>query len=168
MKWARPLVSFMFLLIENCGCRRNAPKLDSTLQRVATLKQLDDLYYQYVTGDRNTAARALSNGISLLESSSCFANSDRAQLLNLEYSRLAVMEHKLGEKGADDAHLFCAQYWQLKTDEMDNEPLQTEMEKIKRLNIEDAVALVEAMDKKLHGGKLANYNQEPTRQPSHR
>ena len=151
--------SLVLILVANCGCKRNDAELDVLMQRVTTLRKLDDLYYQYVNGDRNTARQCLLNAVDLLEKASCFENRVRAQLLSLEYSRLAVMEHKLGEKGADDAYLLCAQYWQLKSFELSNEPLQAAIEKVKRLNIEEVTSLVERMDRKLHGGKLADYNQ---------
>jgi transcriptional accessory protein Tex/SPT6 len=108
----------------NSGCRRSDAQFKELNQRVNTLSKLDDIYNQYVAGNRTEAKKCLLSGVELLENSSCFEENARAQLLSLEYSRLAVMEHKLGDNNAQDAYLLCAQYWQLKPLNYRKNPLQ--------------------------------------------
>jgi hypothetical protein len=151
------VVGSILILTASCGYKRNDTEVDILRNRVVALKKLDDLYQRYVNGDRNTAVQCLLSSIDLLEGAVCFNNRDRTQLLSLEYARLAVMEHKLGEKGADDAYLLCAQYWQLKTFELSNVSPQVAIENVKHCNIEEQTSLVEKMDIGIHG-RLADYN----------
>ena len=152
-------LSLVLVVALNCGCQHNDTESVVLKQKETVLKQLDELYSQYINGGQNTARQRLLSSISILENATCLDNGDRAQLLSLEYSRLAVMDHKVGEKVAEDAYVLCAQYWQLKTSELSGEPLKASMEKVKRLDIEEQTALVEKMDKRFRGGKLAEYNQ---------
>ena len=126
------------------------------------MSELDTLYYQYVNGDAGKARDSLLTGVTILEKASCFEESTHAGLLSLEYSRLAVLENKAGDKLAAEAYLLSAQYWQLKDHELSNSSAGAAMAKVKALDMQEATRFVEKMDRGLHAGELANYNKRRT------
>lgn len=129
---------------------------------MAVMKQIDALYFNYANDEPTAAEKSLLKSIDILEKSSCFDNSEREGLICLEYSRLAVMAHKLGKKDEEEAYLLSAKYYQLKCLESANIALHEAIKVVNQMNVDHQTLLIEKMDKNLHNGKLATYNQSIT------
>jgi hypothetical protein len=138
------------------GCKPS--QLAIVKQEALISSQLDTLYYQYVNGDTDTARNSLLTGVGILEKSSCFDASSRASLLTLEYARLAVLESKSGNELEAAAFLLNS----LKRLELNGVSTKVAMAQVNAFNMQEAIRLIEKMDKGLHVGELANYNKTRT------
>jgi hypothetical protein len=152
------VTSFIVLVLAVWEVNHNVSAISNLQDSVHTMKQLDDLYYGYVNEDVESARQYMLRSVSVIEKSSCFDESNRAGLLNLEYSRLAVLEYKVGTKGASEAFILCSQYWELRSLELSGMSPEAAMQKIHEANMQGRIDAVEKMDRRLHGGRLANYN----------
>src|SRR5580765_5638620 len=77
-------LSLVLVVALNCGCQHNDTESVVLKQKETVLKQLDELYSQYINEGQNTARQRLLSSISILENATCLDNGDRAQLLSLE------------------------------------------------------------------------------------
>jgi hypothetical protein len=155
-----PVFAVVLAALLSCGCHRRSDDGGIGAERRRVLAEVDGLYDEYVTGDRNRAKQALFDAIEIIEKSSCFEEAARASLLWLQYARLTVLESRVGDKVLADACLLKCRYWQLRSLELSYEPTTLAFEKVKTSGIDYYIEMVEKWDRGLHDGKTADYNRQ--------
>lgn len=141
-----------------CICSRDREQRENARERNLAIARIDQFYYSYVNGDPAKARESLNQAINFIKATTCFSKDGQATFLWLEYARLATLEYKLDNMAMSGADLLESQYWHLVGAEASDTPPESEDHFIKTFDIKKCVALVESMDRHLHDGRLAQYN----------
>ena len=146
---------FVVALAVSGGCVGHHCNSESSFEeKQQFLKKVDGLYSIYVNGSPEEARRSLLQAVNMLEQSRALEDEYRAGILRLEYCRWAVLENKMGGYSRCNEYLAQANYW----DRRNSELIGKSPDLAETWNIAKCTELVEKMDRRLHNGKIANYN----------
>jgi hypothetical protein len=151
------LAIFAAALFVGCESKQPTPK-SREIPRESALMEIDRCYSNYVNGTVDIARTNLLAAANYLEKSSCFEEADRATMLWLEYSRLTVLENKVGNPDLAEVYLMKAKFWDLRNSELLGKSPKVMIDSMKLFDLMKCKELVEKIDKGLHSGELANYN----------
>jgi hypothetical protein len=144
----------MVALLLGCG-----PKEDSGASaNIEVGARFVELYDRYVQGDEAEARASLLATVDMLEGAELPKRDAVAHGLWLTFSRLHVLESRLGNLLLADAYLLKARYWYLRKLELSGEPLNEAMEHVSKwFTPEECKRIVDGFDIRNTGGAGANY-----------
>lgn len=161
---AQPVVKFRLIphVIPCCilvamtllGCR--SVQVDPAEEAI---KQLDQLYQVYLTGDLGRARGSLEESIGVIENAN-FKPERKANLLFFSYSRLYVLERRTSSGAVAEANLVMARYWFLREHELSGETEGQAGAAVQALTADKCMDVVDKWDRQRTDGVGPRFTQE--------
>lgn len=142
---------FLLILV---GCSRHDKTFLEQKRITDASNQLDRDYLQ---GDVNRARDSLEKNAELLEKGKVLEAYGRSILLDVVYSRLYVLEKRVGNNAAAEASLIKQRFWSLNTKELSGEDTEHAVAEVDEMDSGKLFDLVNRVDEKENGGRVAAY-----------
>jgi hypothetical protein len=161
---AQPVVKsrLILLVIPGCilaamtllGCR--SVQVDPAAEAV---KQSDQLYQVYLTGDLGRAKWSLEETIRVIENAN-LKPERKANIIFFAYARLYVLERRTSTRAIAEAALVKARYWFLREHELSGETEAQAGAAVQSLTADKCMNFVDKWDKQRTDGVGPRYTQE--------
>lgn len=161
---AQPVVQFRLipLAIPCCilaamtllGCR--SVQVDPAAEAV---KQSDQLYQVYLTGDLGRAKSSLEETIRVIENAN-LKPERQANMIFFAYARLYVLERRTSTRAIAEVDLVKARYWFLREHEFSGETVAQAGAAVQSLTADKCMDFVDKWDKQRTDGVGPRYTQE--------
>ena len=140
------------------SCEKKQPDLWN--QQHELLNEKDKLYRAYLAADVLHARQILEQTVKLLENEKVLERVGLARDLFQEYSRLYVLDKRVGNEDSAEVELIKARYWLVCVSEFSGLPSNKVMENVRPANASDILAMVDKQDKLATGGIGPKYLKE--------
>lgn len=157
----RALVLFLAFLIGAVGVgykvREVWQRREVETRQKGTIRQFNELMKGYFEGDVEQAVKCLQQAAGLLEGDTHVEPIGRAQLLQLTYFHLYVLEKRARNELAAEAALIKAQYWRLKRGELLGVDVEKAMEQLRQSTPERIFEYIDDFDRRHNNGREPAY-----------